>query len=267
MDFRKKVLGFGARILRIAGIILVIYVSMVFYLALTERRNAFPRAITHIEAQKAIEGKANSITCTTEDGAVLGGWAMGDSTQRALLYYPDADEDAAQFLAEVEKIEGTAILAFNYRGSANNKGTPSQETFEPDAQAIRECASAWGGPLSFIAGRGTGAILAAEQARDGQQLILIDPAMSIADVISEKYGLLYPKFLVRANVEMPREALGKLTPKPVLIQDRQKFRDRSHAFLNNLENLDMVERGERTLMNTLSSITNKLADSSESHIK
>lgn len=267
MDFKKTALGFGTRILRIAGIILVIYVSMVFYLALTERRNAFPRAITHVEANKAIEGKAKAISCTTEDGAVLGGWALGDSTQNTLLYYPDADEDAAQFLAEVEKIEGTSIITFNYRGSADNKGTPSQETFEPDARAILECASAWGGAPAFIAGRGTGAILAANQARNGQKAILIDPVISIADAISEKYGLLYPKFLVRADVEISRENLSRISPKPTLLLDREKYRDRNHSFFNNLTNLDSLERGEKSLMRTLSILTDKQTNDSTSLIK
>ena len=267
MDFKKKALGLGARILRIAGIILVIYVSMVFYLALTERRNAFPRAITHIEANKAIEGTAKAITCTTEDGAVLGGWAIGNPAQRALLYYPDADEDAAQFLAEVGKLEGTSLITFNYRGSANNKGTPSQETFEPDARAILECATAWGGVPAFVAGRGTGAILAAKQVRNGQKAILIDPAMSIADAISEKYGLLYPKFLVRADVEMPHEKLQGSTPKPTLLLDRKKYRDRNHSFFNNLTNLDTLERGNKTLIQTLSILVDKQTNTDTTHIK
>jgi len=257
MDFKKKALGLGARILRIAGIILVIYVSMVFYLALTERRNAFPRAISHKEAQEAIAKTAKEITCTTEDGTVLGGWAIGEPSQKTLLYYPDADEDAAQFLAEIGKLEGIALIAFNYRGSADNKGTPSQETFEPDARAILECASEWGNTPAFIAGRGTGAILAEKQTKTGVKLILIDPVVSIADAISAKYGTLYPKFLVRAEGEIPADALDKLTPKPTLLLDRKMFRDRNHAFFNNFPNLDTLERGDATLQKALFEITNK----------
>ena len=59
------------KLLRIAGILLIIYISMVFYLALTERRNAFPRAIYHKEANEAIRGKAKPLTCSLEDGTVL----------------------------------------------------------------------------------------------------------------------------------------------------------------------------------------------------
>ena len=73
------------RLLRIAGILLVIYVSMVFYLALTERRNAFPRAIYHKEANEAIKAKAKTLSCTLEDGLVLEGFSLGKETDPTLL--------------------------------------------------------------------------------------------------------------------------------------------------------------------------------------
>ena len=247
----------GARVLRIAGIILVIYVSMVFYLALTERRNAFPRAITHKEAREAIASTAKSITCTVEDGTVLEGWAIGNRGDKALLYYPDADEDAAQFLAEVQSLEGVALLAFNYRGSGNNKGTPSGDTFEPDAKAIQECATEWGGTPAFIAGRGTGAILAAENLGKGQTLILIDPVLSITDAINEKYGYLYPRFLVRAKVAMPADLSNITQNRKVLVFDREKHRVKNHAFLKVFDKLDTLKRGEKTLRKTLSIITSE----------
>lgn len=257
MDFKKKALGLGARVLRIAGIILVIYVSMVFYLALTERRNAFPRAITHKEAREAIASTAKGITCTTADGTVLEGWAIGNRGDKALLYYPDADEDAAQFLAEVQSLEGTTLLTFNYRGSGNNKGTPSGETFESDASAIRECATEWGGAPAFVAGRGTGAILAAKNTSKGQMLILIDPVKSIADAINGKYGNLYPKFLVRAKVAMPADLSYITENRKVLVFDREKHCVKNHAFLKDFDKLDTLKRGEKTLRKTLSILTSE----------
>lgn len=257
MDFKKKALGLGTRILRIVGIIAIIYVSMVFYLALTERRNAFPRAITHKEAREAIASTAKPLTCTTEDGTVLEGWSIGDRGDKALLYYPDADEDAAQFLAEVQSLEGTALITFNYRGSGNNKGTPSGGTFEPDASAIRKCATEWGGAPTFVAGRGTGAILAAKNTSKGQMLILIDPVKSIADAINEKYGVLYPKFLVRAKVAMPADLSYITENRKVLVFDRKKNCAKNHAFLNDFNKLDTLKRGEKTLRKMLSILTSE----------
>lgn len=246
MKIKDAVLGTVSRILRFAGILLVIYVSMVFYLALTERRNAFPRAITHNEAREAITGKAKSINCTLDDGAILEGFVIGNENNDVLLYYPDADEDAAQFLAELDSLPDYAAATFNYRGSGENKGTPSQETFETDAQMIYECASQINGNApQVVAGRGTGAILASKQANKNT-VILIDPVLSIADAVSDKYRILYPKFLVRADVKIKKSDI--LTTNNILIlSDRARFSDRNHTVGQTLGIVNLKKRNAEPL--------------------
>lgn len=246
MKIKDAVLGTVSRILRFAGILLVIYVSMVFYLALTERRNAFPRAITHNEAREAITGKAKSINCTLDDGAILEGFVIGNENNDVLLYYPDADEDAAQFLAELDSLPGYAAVTFNYRGSGENKGTPSQETFETDAQMIYECASQINGNApQVVAGRGTGAILASKQANKNT-VILIDPVLSIANAVSDKYRILYPKFLVRADVKIKKSDI--LTTNNILIlSDRARFSDRNHTVGQTLGIVNLKKRNAEPL--------------------
>ncbi|MBR4783951.1 MAG: alpha/beta hydrolase [Fibrobacter sp.] len=257
MDVKKKALGISLRLLRIAGALLLIYVSMVFYLALTERRNAFPRAITHKEAREAIAGKAKSITCSVEDGTVLEGWMLGNQGDPTLLYFPDADEDATQFLAEIQEMQGTALITFNYRGSGENKGTPSEETFELDARSILECARQANGEPAFLAGRGTGAIPAANLSGKEKKLILIDPVGSIADAVSGKYRLFYPKFLVRANTQISPETLDGARHHTILLADRKMFGDRNHRFINVFGQISTVERGQNTLRRTLSIAINE----------
>lgn len=255
MDIKKAALGIVSRVLRFAGIIVVIYVSMVFYLALTERRNAYPRAITHTEAEEAIQNTAKAISCTLEDGTVLGGWSLGDPQNPVLLYYPDADEDAAQFMAEVQSLDFANIVTFNYRGSANNKGTPSAETFAPDAVSIAECAAQAGGQKPLIlAGRGTGAILAANQLGNGQFLVLIDPVLSIADAIADKYRLLYPKFLVRAKDSISVSALKNRANQVTLLTDRKKFCDRNHTAIEVFPEISVQNRESKSLREALTKI-------------
>ena len=254
MKIKELALGTLSRILRFAGILLIIYISMVFYLALTERRNAFPRAITHNEAREAIADKAKNISCTLEDGTVLEGFVIGNEQNSVLLYYPDADEDAAQFLAELDSLPGYAAATFNYRGSGNNKGTPSQETFESDAQMIYECATQINGKTpQVVAGRGTGAILASKQAKKSTTTILIDPVLSIAVAISDKYRILYPKFLVRADVEINVKDLSE-AKNAVILSDRARFRDRSHTVKAQFENVIEVIRSNKTLSEAISSV-------------
>ena len=247
MKIKELAKGTLSRILRYTGILLLIYISMVFYLALTERRNAFPRAITHNEARTAIADKAKNINCTLDDGTVLEGFVVGNEQNNVLLYYPDADEDAAQFLAELDSLPGYAAATFNYRGSGNNKGTPSQETFESDAQMIYECASQINGNApAIVAGRGTGAILATKQAKTNNLILLIDPVLSIADAISDKYRILYPKFLVRADVKITPNNIPNIK-NVIILSDRARFSDRNTALKGILEGVNLTKRGEKSL--------------------
>ena len=254
MKIKELAKGTLSRILRYAGILLLIYISMVFYLALTERRNAFPRAITHNEARAAIADKAKNIDCTLDDGTVLEGFVVGNEQNNVLLYYPDADEDAAQFLAELDSLPGYAAATFNYRGSGNNKGTPSQETFEPDAQMIYECASQINGRApEIVAGRGTGAILATKQVKKDNVALLIDPVLSIAVAISDKYRLLYPKFLVRADVKINVNDISS-AQNVVILSDRARFKDRTNAVANQIQGAKQAYRATESLSESVSSV-------------
>ena len=254
MKIKEAALGTLSRILRFAGILLIIYVSMVFYLALTERRNAFPRAITHNEARAAIADKAKNISCTLEDGTVLEGFVVGNEQNSVLLYYPDADEDAAQFLAELDSLPGFAAATFNYRGSGNNKGTPSQETFEPDAQMIYECASQINGKApEVVAGRGTGAILASRYVKRTKTTLLIDPVLSIAVAISDKYRLLYPKFLVRTNFQINKDDISA-SNNVIFFSDRARFRDRTRSVMQDLQGFNEVKRVNEPLSEAISNV-------------
>ena len=240
------------RVLRIAGILLIIYVSMVFYLALTERRNAFPRAIYHKEANEAIQNKAKPLSCTLEDGTVLNGFSIGSSQSPLLLYYPEADEDAAQFLAQVDSISGINIVTFNYRGSAENKGTPGEQTFEKDAEQIKECASQVNGNApKFIVGRGSGAILAAKQSSKENYTILIDPIFDIASAIHQKYGFLYPKFLVRTHLKADMDKLEAISAQITVIIDRKQYENRTLEEMKQLPNVKKISRGGETLQKSL----------------
>jgi len=255
MNLKNGLKSFASRLLRLLGIIAVLYVSMVFYLALTERRNAYPRAISHKEARQAIAGKAEPLTCTLEDGTGLEGWKIATTGSATLLYYPDADEDAAQFLAETDTIEGLTLIAFNYRGSGNNKGTPSAETFSADATSIAECATqATGNTPDYFAGRGTGAIPAANNAGNNSKIILIDPVWSIADALSYKYRKLYPSFIVRAKETINADKTTKAIDQVRIMLDRAQFESRSQKVLEKLPGAIVQKRGHASFRDALQKI-------------
>ena len=251
----KLIKNLAAKLLRFAGILAVIYVSMVFYLALTERRNAYPRAIPHKEARAAIDVKAQGISCTLEDGTVLEGWKLGETGTPTLLYYPDADEDAAQFLAELDRIDGITLTTFNYRGSGNNKGTPSGDNWSPDSREILECASQVNGKRpEYIVGRGTGAILAFNNSDKQTKIVLIDPVKSIAEALVYKYRFLYPEFLVRAKDSINTGENSPSIYQVGIMLDRVQFADRSQKSIQKLKGTTVWKRDEASFRDILEKI-------------
>jgi hypothetical protein len=180
---------------------------------------------------------------------------MGEAGTPTLLYYPDADEDAAQFLAELDSLPGVTPVTFNYRGSGNNKGTPSEKTFSPDSKEILECATQVNGTApKFIAGRGTGAILAFNNSNSQTRLILIDPVESIADALVYKYGFLYPKFLVRAGDAINTGKNGLSIDQIGIFLDRSQFSDRGHIFTQKFQGATVWKRDGGSFRATLTEI-------------
>jgi len=205
------------RLLRILGILVLVYFSMVFYLMLTERQQAYPRAITHQESRKHIESTSIPIHCVLPDKTILNGWKSKHQSKKSILYYPDSEEDAAQFLASTNTLD-FEVIAFNYRGSAGNKGRASQQTFLDDSKAILECAQQIN-PNLILAGRGVGAIVASHRVTKDQLLILIDPIPSIKEQVNEKYRFLRPKFLIRDTTKLKDLSTGN-EKNILLIQDK-----------------------------------------------
>ena len=246
------------RFLRALGILAIIYVSMVFYLKLSERHIAYPRAIEN-KAARAILPKGSERSCALSDGITLQGWVLNDSAAESLLYFPDNNEDAAAFLAEVSSIKDVRLIAFNYRGSAGNPGTPEEKHVTTDAKGIAECAiAAARGSSLIIAGRGIGAAHALNESAHSHatQAILIDPAKSTAAEIHKKYGMFFPEFLAGKGVTI-NEPINHPSRGIVILEDH---RERSSLTAEALQAIGdgavYKERGGGTLANALSSLFN-----------
>ena len=190
------------RLLRILGILVLVYFSMVFYLMLTERQQAYPRAITHQESRKHIESTSIPIHCVLPDKTILNGWKSKHQSKKSILYYPDSEEDAAQFLASTNTLD-FEVIAFNYRGSAGNKGRASQQIY----------------PNLIYACLLVAPIVASHRVTKDQLLILIDPIPSIKEQVNEKYRFLRPKFLIRDTTKLKDLSTGN-EKDILLIQDK-----------------------------------------------
>ena len=71
------------KILRMIGIVALLYICLLLYMVLSERRLAFPRA----EADKASEEtlRSGAILCHVDDNKKLQGWTVNDSLEESVL--------------------------------------------------------------------------------------------------------------------------------------------------------------------------------------
>lgn len=242
-----------SRIFRFILAIAIIYVCMVFYLMLSERRIAFPKAIKHKEAREAIADTTmvQKVNCKISDDITLEGFLAKKENLPTILYFPDSDEDAAQFMAETQSSKNIGRLAFNYRGSGENKGTPSEENFMTDALQISNCAKTLS-PTLIYAGRGIGAI-AATKVRENNPLVLIDPKESFAEKISAKYRYLFPKFLIHTKIALTEEDFKENTP-TLLLEDRSVEQISNENFKKTFPKIPSRKRTGETLSEIMDKI-------------
>lgn len=248
---KKFIRSTFSKIIRLVLAFALIYVSMIFYLMLSERRIAFPKAIKHKEAREAVSDTTivKKVNCKISDDITLEGFFAKKENLPTILYFPDSDEDAAQFIAETQSSKNIGLLAFNYRGSGENKGTPSEKNFLADAELIAKCASRYSSKLIHI-GRGTGAIPATKTRTENTPLILIDPDESFAEKITSKYKIFFPKFLVHTALTLTPEDFQGNAP-ILLLEDRSIHASKNETFKKNHPNIASRKREGQTLAEIL----------------
>lgn len=240
----------ASRIFRLILAFAIIYASLVAYMMLSERRFAFPRAEPDSAAAKSLENSA--VTCRTNDDKQLQGWILNDSLPQTVLYFADRGEDAATFLSNAKKIPGFRFVGFNPRGSGGSEGSPSEKFYEDDVRAMIGCS--YNGSVPIFLGHGTGAIAAFNSLVKGygKSAILIDPAESFAESISSRYGIFFPKFLVRTQIAMDfsknRSQATVIVDDPLRSETAQKLLD-AHP-----SNFKQLKRGGASLLKLLETV-------------
>ena len=77
--------------------------------------------------------------------------------------------------------------------------------------------------------------------------------LSIAVAISDKYRILYPKFLVRASIEINANDISG-TQNVIILSDRARFKDRTQAVKSQFQGVKESYRASKTLSESLSSV-------------
>lgn len=239
-----------SRLFRLILAFTIIYVSLVAYMMLSERRFAFPRADLDESAAQSLESSA--VTCRTSDGKLLQGWILNGSAPETVLYFADRGEDVSTFLSNAKKIPGYRFVGFNVRGSGGSEGSPAEKFYEEDLRAMIGCSD--NGRTPIFLGHGTGAIAAFNSLVKGygKSAILIDPVESFAEAISSRYGIFFPEFLVRTKIAMD---FSKNRSKATVILDDPLRKASAEKLLEaHPENFQEIKRGGASLLKLLETV-------------
>ncbi len=232
--------------LRLTAVFAIIYLCILFYMVVSERRYAFPRAQADKASAKSLE--KNAVLCLTEDGKRLQGWILNDSAPNTVLYFSDAGEDAATFLANARQFSAVRLVGFNYRGSAGSEGSPGEKLFEDDIRSMIKCA---GSPNPGFLGHGTGAIAAYNSFAKGlgKKAVLVDPSESFGERLADRYRIFFPEFLSRTKTRMQFD--GK-TERATVVLDNPRQRGLAQKLLTaHPDRFTVVERNGGSLLEIL----------------
>ena len=181
----------------------VIYLSIGAYLYLFQRKLLY--------YPTAVDPTFQAPEFTLEnDGYRLHGWVLNPGASHALIYFGGNSEsitDRSEFF--VSLFADYSVYLVDYRGYGNSEGTPSEAALFADALAVyddvaprHDSVSAYGRSL----GSGVAVYLAAHRELD--QLILLTPYDSIAEVAQGLYPWFPVRHLVRDRFDSVALAAG-----------------------------------------------------------
>lgn len=203
-------------VIRAVVILLVLLGFVLAFLWTFQRRLIYFPASGPVPPAPEVVTGARDVTLETEDGLELGGWfipaAKPDGDVAVLVANGNAGSRALRApLAEALADKGLAVLLFDYRGYANNPGSPSEHGLALDARAayrflVEEAGVSPSRILYY--GESLGAAVVTELATEHPPagLILRSPFIDLASVGRVHYPfvpiglLLRDKFPLAANI-------------------------------------------------------------------
>lgn len=189
----------------LTGLLLLIGLLVLVW-ALQRRVMYFPMGPLRTPAEVGL-ADAESVTFRTADGLTLHGWFLpsrrGPATYTVIVFNGNAGNRSYRApLAAALRAHALAVLLFDYRGFAENLGTPTEAGLADDARAAR----------AFLVGRsdvdpdrlvyfgeslGTAVAVDLAAQHPPAALVLRSPFTSMADVGQVHYPFLPVRWLVR----------------------------------------------------------------------
>ena len=174
----------------------------------------------------------------------LHGWIMNKGRTKAIVYFGGNAEDITNNIDLFKKLfNNYTIYLINYRGYGNSQGTPTEQGLFSDAIAIYDQIQALHPSISLM-GRslGSGVAVYLASKRDIEQLFLLTPYDSIAELAQTHYPYLPARYLARdrfdsityaKNIKAPVLIIAAELDRVVPYKHAEKLRDQfTRARLN-----------------------------------
>jgi len=151
----------------------------------------------------AVDGIARETISFNNDAISLHGWVLNPGKQKALVYFGGNAEDITDNIPLFEELfENYTVYLINYRGYGKSQGTPTEAALFSDAIAIYDQIMEQHSSISLM-GRslGSGVAVYLASKRDIDQLFLLTPYDSIAEVAKTHYPYFPINYLIKDRFE------------------------------------------------------------------
>lgn len=202
---------------KILGLLLLGYVGLVAFTALTQTTLLFPRWA--VAPAPPLPASAETLRLDRPDGVTLHGHRLpGQGDGPPILAFGGNAWNATDLALFLHRLlPEHDVIAFHFRGYAPSTGRPSAQALAEDALAIHDHLADRGLPPPLVAGLSIGTGPAAElaAARPTAGLLLVTPFDSLEGLARTHYPWAPVRWLLRHRME-PAAALAD-APTPVAI--------------------------------------------------
>lgn len=212
------------------SILSLIYLSATIYLLFLGLLYFLQRNMMYYPVPTPINISIEAISFDNE-GVKLHGWRMNRGQPRALIYFGGNAETITGNISQFETLfSDYTVYLVNYWGYGDSEGKPTEAALFSDALAIYDQIREQHSSISLFGrslGSGVAVYLAAKRQID--QLILLTPYDSLAEVAQTHYPVFPARYLVKDRFDSAKYAPDITIPVLIVTAELDRVVPKKHA--------------------------------------
>ena len=245
MSYHSRLRGYANTTGQMKTILPLIYLLGAGYLLSLGLLYFLQRNILYQPVASSADIPREAISIANE-GLKLHGWRLNKGQSKALIYFGGNAETISDNIILFESMfQDYTVYLINYRGYGNSEGSPGEAELFSDALAIYDRIQDWHSSTSLF-GRslGSGVAVYLSTQRQIEQLILLTPYDSIANVGQSHYPLFPVKYLIKDRFDSLKYAPEIAIPVLIVTAELDRVIPTKHseALRDQLINTSVVYR-------------------------